>query len=581
MHVISWNLRGANGRKKQQVVRLLRSRFRMDMILIQESKISKFDGRVAEAMWGNEKASFGFVDAEGNKGGLIILWDPEFMKVIKEVKGKGFILLHGSVVYSQQEILINFVNVYAPSGEKEKLQLWEELVELKGVFEGEWVIGGDFNSVLVEEERRGSCFNKKDAIMFHEAIQALGVLDLPLRGRKYTWGNKNGASRLDRFLISPGVVSLWPKLEQRGLDKGPSDHAAIALAEEDKFWGRKPCRILDVWLDQPGIKDMISGAWKSSEDKGWKGYSIQKKLSRVRRVLAQWNKNKFGDVRSKLRRAGVEWERLSLLQDSRGLSEEESLRKEALRKRIWHLEVLDERIWRQKSRIRWLKEGDLNTKYFHRAAIWRTKTNEIASIKVNDVWLEDPLLIKSAAQDHFAALFKKEDHCCWSLKDMLFDSLNDNQRRFLERQISVEEIIATLKDCDGSKAPGPDGFNMKFFKKFWGQISDEVVGFMEEFWKNGRLPEGINRTFLVLIPKKPHPQCFDDFRPISLVNSIYKLLAKCLTRRLSEVLPLLISQNQSAFIANRSILDVIMVTNELIHTLKMEKRAALIIKLDF
>ncbi|KAL9674773.1 hypothetical protein QQ045_002972 [Rhodiola kirilowii] len=125
----------------------------------------------------------------------------------------------------------------------------------------------------------------------------------------------------------------------------------------------------------------------------------------------------------------------------------------------------------------------------------------------------------------------------------------------LEREISAEEISITLKDCDGSKAPGPDGFNMKFFKKFWYQIKEEVVDFMDEFWRNGR--------------------------PISLVNSIYKLLAKCLAKRLSEVLPHLISQNQTAFIANRSILDGIMVTNELIHALKSEKGAALIIKLDF
>ncbi|KAL9675958.1 hypothetical protein QQ045_004167 [Rhodiola kirilowii] len=337
MHVISWNIRGANGRKKQQAVRILRSRFRMDMILIQESKIRKFDERVAEALWGNEKSSYGFVDAEGSKGGLITLWDPDFLKFSREVKGRGFLLVHGSVEHNQIQILMNIVNVYAPIGEKEKLKLWEELIELKEAFEGEWVLGGDFNSVLVEEERRGSCFNIRDANMFLEFIQAMGVMDLPLRGRKYTWGNKNGASRLDRFLVSPGVVSLWPKLEQSGLEKGPSNHAAVALAEEVKFWGRKPCRILDVWLDQPGIKDRISEAWSSSVDKGWKGFTIHRKLSRVRRALSHWNKNIFGDIRSKLRKAGSEWERLSLLQDSRDLSEEELLRKEALRKRIWHL----------------------------------------------------------------------------------------------------------------------------------------------------------------------------------------------------------------------------------------------------
>ncbi|KAL9675464.1 hypothetical protein QQ045_003666 [Rhodiola kirilowii] len=122
---------------------------------------------------------------------------------------------------------------------------------------------------------------------------------------------------------------------------------------------------------------------------------------------------------------------------------------------------------------------------------------------------------------------------------------------------------------------------MNFYKKYWHIVGEEVRGFIKELWENGRLSKGINKTFIALIPKLASPQQFDDFRPISLVNSINKILSKCLARRLSAVLPLLISPNQSAFIANRNILDGIMVTNELIHAMKTEKRQALVIKLDF
>ncbi|KAL9689931.1 hypothetical protein QQ045_010322 [Rhodiola kirilowii] len=349
----------------------------------------------------------------------------------------------------------------------------------------------------------------------------MGVMDLPLVGRKFTWGNRNGASRLDMFLISPGLLSLWPNMEQRGLDKGPSDHAAVALLEENKFWGRRPFRLLDVWLEDPRIKELICEAWKSMEDSGWKGFTIQRKLARVRSVIAQWKRNSSGDVKSNLTKARVEWERLSLLQDSRGLSEEDFLKKAALQKRIWQLETKDERIWRQKSRISWLKEGDQNSKFFHR----------------------------------FAEL--------------------------LESKLSEDEIRWALNECDGSKAPGSDGFNVNFYKKYWCYVKEEVVGFIEEFCENGRLAKGINKTFLALIPKVESPQSFRDFRPISLVNSMYKILSKCLAKRLSSILPSLISPNQSAFLANRSILDGIMVINELIHAMKREKRTALIIKLDF
>ncbi|CAM8951096.1 unnamed protein product [Rhodiola kirilowii] len=228
MHLISWNVRGANGRKKQQAIRNLRNKYEMDMVFIQETKIKRLEERAVDIMWGREKFRWSCVDAEGARGGLLSIWDASFMQLKSEEKGKSFILLHGTIMFNQQEVLMNYLNVNAPNSEKEKLNLWEVLIALKSSYKGEWVIGGDFNSVLLEEERNRSSFNEKDAYLFQEFIQDLGVMDMPLKGRRFTWGNKNGASRLDRFLISPGVLSSWPKIEQLGLDKGLSDHAVVA-----------------------------------------------------------------------------------------------------------------------------------------------------------------------------------------------------------------------------------------------------------------------------------------------------------------------------------------------------------------
>ncbi|KAL9681628.1 hypothetical protein QQ045_013414 [Rhodiola kirilowii] len=338
--------------------------------------------------------------------------------------------------------------------------------------------------------------------------------------------------------------------------------------------------MLNVWLEQPGVKKMISDAWKSEEGPGWKSYTIQRKLSSVRVKLAQWNKQSDGDFKLGLMNARKEWERLSLLQDERGLSEEESLKKLAIQRRIWQLEQQEEKIWRQKSRIAWLKEGHLNTKFFHRSASWRYNKNRISGILVDELWVEDPELIKQAACKYFSSIFGKSDSCIWTLEGVNFATVSDSQREFLESQISREEVLGALKSCDGNKAPGPDGFNMNFFKRLWFTV-EEVMGFIQEFCDNRRLPKGINRTYIALIPKSASPQSFSDFRPISLLNSSYKILSKCLANRLSTVLPYLISPTQTAFLANRNIMDGIMVINELIHALKTEGRSALVIKLDF
>ncbi|KAL9691204.1 hypothetical protein QQ045_011623 [Rhodiola kirilowii] len=309
-------------------------------------------------------------------------------------------------------------------------------------------------------------------------------------------------------------------------------------------------------MEQPGLKGKVKESWGAVVDSGWKGYTLPRKLARVRRMISLWNKKSFGDVNAKLNKSRVEWERLRTLQDSRSLSVEEELRLLALQKVIWLLEDQDERIWRQKARIKWLRLGDQNTNYFHRMAMWRSKKNNLSSILANGSRIEDPGLIKQAAREYFAVIFRRSEPCLWALDELFSGTLNEEQRSFLERDISKEEILCVLKECDGNKAPGPDGFNINFYKKILVDSSGGGGGF-----HYGVLQE------------------WEAFQ--SLVNSMYKILSKCLAKRLSSVLPQIISPNQSTFLTDRNILDGIMIINDIIHAVKKERRAALVIKLEF
>ena len=90
----------------------------------------------------------------------------------------------------------------------------------------------------------------------------------------------------------------------------------------------------------------------------------------------------------------------------------------------------------------------------------------------------------------------------------------------------------------------------------------------------------INSTFLVLIPKKPGEDSMDLFRPISLCNSLYKIISKFLTSRLLKILPIIISKWQTDFFPGRQILDSIMMVHEVIHSLEASKREGMFLKLD-
>jgi len=116
------------------------------------------------------------------------------------------------------------------------------------------------------------------------------------------------------------------------------------------------------------------------------------------------------------------------------------------------------------------------------------------------------------------------------------------------------ELKDAVWSCGGDKCPGPDGFNFNFIKEFWGVLKPDFRRFVDEFHANGSFPKGNNASFLALIPKTNHPQSFNEYRPISLIGCMYKIIAKLLANRLRKVMSALIDERQTAFIKDRHIL---------------------------
>lgn len=159
--------------------------------------------------------------------------------------------------------------------------------------------------------------------------------------------------------------------------------------------------------------------------------------------------------------------------------------------------------------------------------------------------------------------------------------MDNSAREEIDREFSSEEIWLALSESSPLKSPGPDGLNIAWIKKLWPFISAEVKEFFDKFYSEGYIPQGANSSFIVLIPKKSDPQGIADYRPISLINSIFKLLLKVLANRIKYKLDSLISESQSAFVKGRNIGEGILSINELIHHLQSTKAEGIIIKLDF
>ena len=142
----------------------------------------------------------------------------------------------------------------------------------------------------------------------------------------------------------------------------------------------------------------------------------------------------------------------------------------------------------------------------------------------------------------------------------------------LDSPFTKQEIDSVFKHLPSDKAPGPDGRHAIFFKKYWGILGDEITQEVLFAINRRQIPEEWNDTSIALIPKVDSPELITQYRPISLCNVLYKIATKVLANRLKGILPLLISEEQSAFVPGRLITDNVLVAYECVHAIRNRKR---------
>ena len=141
----------------------------------------------------------------------------------------------------------------------------------------------------------------------------------------------------------------------------------------------------------------------------------------------------------------------------------------------------------------------------------------------------------------------------------------------LTRGFTKEEVVVALKQMHPTKSPGPNGISTLFFQKYWSIVGTNVSNLVLNVLNHGMSISEINRTNIALVPKNKNPQKMTDFRPISLCNVVYKHISKTFANCLKAIFPFIISENQSAFVANKLITDNILVAYEIMHYLKHKR----------
>ena len=244
-----------------------------------------------------------------------------------------------------------------------------------------------------------------------------------------------------------------------------------------------------------------------------------------------------------------------------------------VRKDINDLIDSEELYWCQRSKAHWVKEGDRNTKYFHARASERRKQNTILGIWDKfDCWCGDQDSIARAAISYFEEIYTTSwPNQIEEVTNLIPVKVTEGMNMELTRSFTKEEVLTALKQLHPTKSPGPDGMSALFFQKYWSIVGNNVTNLVLNVLNSGMSMAEINKTNIALVPKRKNPLRMTNFRPISLCNIVYKLISKTLANRLKAILPYIISENQSAFVANRLITDNVLVAYEIMHYIKCKR----------
>ncbi|XP_057444737.1 uncharacterized protein LOC130736981 [Lotus japonicus] len=255
---VTWNVRGMNRASKRRVIKKQLSVAKPGLVLIQESKLGAGTEKLIDSWAQSLGMKHSMVLASGTAGGLISLWRDGEVEVIQEISDQRFITL--LVKLQNTEGLTLVVNVYGPHSDAERYAFFVQLSVMVAEHRGGVIMGGDFNAVIQENERKGGGALHLGDIAFHQFVADSCLMDLPLQRGLFTWfssRNDGLGSRLDRWLLSEDMFLCFNNFNQVALEWGISDHRPVAIDFGLDDFGPKPFTFFNHWIQEVGFNELV------------------------------------------------------------------------------------------------------------------------------------------------------------------------------------------------------------------------------------------------------------------------------------------------------------------------------------
>jgi hypothetical protein len=323
-----------------------------------------------------------------------------------------------------------------------------------------------------------------------------------------------------------------------------SDHNPLLMSsskrQEDLVRNRRGFKVEASYMLDEEYHDMVKQAWEEGDTGGTSFLMARLKLASCQAGLKRWSVRKFGNADRVLKKKRKQLVELQKLASKGNAADIKNLQQEI----NFILEQEDIR-WKQRAKQNRYNSGDQNTPFFHAWASHKKRVNQIRKIKDEEgrEW-KKPKEIGAACSTFYQRLFAARDTRGVEESLQFVESrVSTEMNGMLLKEYTAEEVELALSQMQPLKSPGPDGFAACFYQKSWVMVKTEVCLAVLDFLNNGIFDNDVNVTHIALIHKKKSPSCVIDYRPISLCNVLYKLIAKVIANRLKKVLGNIISPN--------------------------------------
>jgi len=261
--IVSWNVRGLGDPEKCAVVKDALVSANPSVICLQETKLHNISQFQAHNFLPPHFANtIHFVSAAGTRGGILTAWNSSTFSLVSYISRRHTLTTTLASTVTEHQFTIT--NVYAPSDHRDSKVFLEDLDELRPQIHGPWILAGDFNLIRSASDKNSGNVNHRLCTLFNDTLEKLGVVELPLLDRLYTWSNKRQnptLARLDRVFVNPEQCSSFPNSTLTSLTRSTSDHTPLLVTIATDIPKTQTFRFENAWLHNPSFLPSVLPAW--------------------------------------------------------------------------------------------------------------------------------------------------------------------------------------------------------------------------------------------------------------------------------------------------------------------------------